>query len=70
MTAPKPIPALLVTLAKPLSRLAAVLIGRRARIWYRNLPDEEKAKFKNKMIKHQPDLLGPNYSRVSIGELF
>jgi hypothetical protein len=51
-------PALLVAAFKPLSRLAALLVGRRLRLWYQNLPEEEQQKFINKVKKNQHILIG------------
>ena len=45
-------PALLLLL-KPLGRISALLVGKRVRIWYKNLPDSEKKKLKNKIKKNR-----------------
>lgn len=46
------LPPVVVALIKPLSRIAAVLIGRRFRKWWRNLDEEEAAKVKEKSRKY------------------
>ena len=48
----------LIMLAKPVSRIAALIVGRKFRIWYQNLPEEEQRKFKNKLRKNQHVIAG------------
>jgi len=55
-------PALVAILLKPASRLAAILVGRRLRNWYRNLPEEERRKIKNKLKKNRHVFVGEWWS--------
>ncbi len=42
----------------PLSRLGAIILGRKVRMWYKNLPEEEQRKFWNRMKKNQGNFVG------------
>jgi len=52
------LPAIVLAVLKPASRLAAILLGRRLRIWYRNLSEEEQRKVINRVKKNQHLILG------------
>ncbi len=58
LSSPTPVPALLLTLLKPMSKIAALVFGRKFRIWYRNLSEEEQQKFWNKVRKNQHVFVG------------
>ena len=57
-TPPKLINPLLVAFIKPVSRVFAMVVGRRFRRWWRTLPESERLKFRNEFKKR---------SRVWIG---
>ena len=44
----RPVPPIVITLIKPMSRILAVIIGRRFRRWWKNLPENKKEEFKHK----------------------
>ncbi len=48
----------MLLIVTPLSRLGAIIVGRKARKWYKNLPEEEQRKLWNKIKKNQADILG------------
>ena len=58
LSRPNPVHPLLVALIKPLSRVSALLAGRKMRQWYRNLPQDQKDKFRSKMRENRHFLLG------------
>ena len=54
VSTPRPfLPPWLLPLAKPLSRFAALFAGRKLRNWYKKLPEENKAKFKDTVRKNR-----------------
>ena len=48
----KALPPFLVLMAKPLSRVLAMIVGRRARKWWQKLPEAEKEKYRSKRIRN------------------
>jgi len=53
-SAPRPaLPPILFTLAKPLSRIVAVGVGKGVRVWWRKLPADKKAFFKEAARTHR-----------------
>ena len=44
----RPVPPIVITLMKPMSRILAVIIGRRFRRWWKNLPEDRKQAYKYK----------------------
>jgi len=49
----KAIPPILVLFAKPLSRVAAALVGRSARAWWRRLPSDKKLEVRGRILSHR-----------------
>jgi len=49
----KALPPALFTLAKPLSRIIAVIVGRSARTWWRKLPGDKKLLFREAVETHK-----------------
>ena len=49
---------LLVFLVKPLSRIAAAILGRIGRKWWRKLPDSEKADLRNHLRQNRKLIAG------------
>ena len=60
LSKPVPVHPLIVAAWKPVSRIAALLIGRKMRKWYQELPDDEKKKFKNRLKKNS-HIFGGDY---------
>ena len=54
----KALPPILVFLVKPLSRIAAAILGRIGRKWWRKLPDSEKADLRNHLRKNRKLIAG------------
>jgi len=52
-TTNKAVPPILYLFAKPLSRVAAALIGRSARVWWRRLPSEKKFEVRERFLSHR-----------------
>jgi hypothetical protein len=46
------LPPILIAAIKPVSRLLAVIVGRRFRTWWKSLPEETKLRFKEKSRKN------------------
>jgi len=51
-------PALLVTLAKPLARVVAVVVGKGIRSWWSKLPGDRRVLVKDVLRKHRKKFLG------------
>jgi len=49
----KALPPILFTLAKPLSRIVAIIVGKGARVWWRKLPADKRMLFKETAIIHK-----------------
>ena len=54
----KALPPILVFLIKPLSRIAAAVLGRIGRKWWRKLPDSEKADLRNHLRQNRKLIAG------------
>ena len=54
----KALPPILVFLVKPLSRIAAAILGRIGRKWWRKLPDSEKADLRNHLKQNRKLIAG------------
>eukprot|EP00092_Neocalanus_flemingeri_P028561 GFUD01031017.1.p1 GENE.GFUD01031017.1~~GFUD01031017.1.p1 ORF type:complete len:385 (+),score=130.30 GFUD01031017.1:323-1477(+) len=53
-SAPRPaLPPLLFTLAKPLARIVAAVVGRGARVWWKKLPQDKRLLFKEAAKRHR-----------------
>jgi len=61
------IPPLLLVLIKPLSRLTAMIVGRRIRKWRRNLGDEQREKIKQKTNEYSRLIGGVGFFLLSFG---
>lgn len=52
------VPPVLFTLAKPLSRVLAVVVGRASRKWWARLPKDKQTFFKQLAVQHNRKLIG------------
>eukprot|EP00095_Tigriopus_kingsejongensis_P011220 maker-scaffold1959_size23944-snap-gene-0.7 protein:Tk11220 transcript:maker-scaffold1959_size23944-snap-gene-0.7-mRNA-1 annotation:"metalloendopeptidase OMA1 " len=60
----RPIPPMVVALFKPLSRITAVVFGRRIRIWWRKLPEDKRTLVRDRVRRSQWALGGTVYLRL------
>ena len=57
-TPPRKVPPWAIFLVKPFSRLLAMFLGRKGRLWWRNLPEAEKTDLRNHLKRNRGLIAG------------
>lgn len=65
-TRPNQVPAIVIQILRPIGKFVAIIVGRKIRSWYRNLPPNKKRMFKDWIIRNKVLLVGI-ISALSLG---